>query len=255
MAKVGKVIAYVGTMGSGKTAKLISIYNKLSEQGKYVKVFKHSNDIKRDGHDDMVISRNGDSVPAIAISSLAEIIVHESESVFDAILVDEIQFFNDEFTIETLEGAALVGIDVYVFGLDVNSDLKTFGLMGEILARADEVKKIKSKCHKCGAIARVSEFVGDKKEGEVHVGDLDEYQPSCRACFYADKDESASTDDAVVTKDEFYEFRLKGDGYTLEVGVYDQELTKAGYTVAEVRTINSSKGLENLLQDLGYKLG
>lgn len=250
---VGKVIAYVGTMGAGKTKKLVSLYNRLSEQGKHVVIFKHRNDIERDGHDDTVIARNGDSAPATAISSLAEILLYESERLFDAIFIDEIQFFNDEFTIETLEGAALVGIDVYVFGLDVTSDLKAFGKMGEILARADEVHKLKSKCHRCGQPARVSEFLGDKKTGEVHVGDLDEYQPSCRSCFYADNNVIASNE--LADDREFYEFELKGDGYKLELGAYKEDLDKAGYTLDSVRDINSIVGLENLLRDLGYKLG
>ncbi len=248
---VGKVIAYVGTMGAGKTKKLVSVYNKLIADGKHVMVFKHANDVERGGHSDKVVARNGDTAPAVAINSLAEILIYETEQVFDAILIDETQFFDDEYTLEILEGAALVGVDVYVFGLDVTSDLKTFGKMGDILARADEVHKLKSRCHKCGAPARVSEFVGGEKTSDVLVGDLDAYQPTCRPCFYGDESPAEVAPEMPVD-DEFLEFTLKGVDFGLEMGVYRKDLVKAGYTVEEVKDINSSEGAYNLLRDLGY---
>lgn len=253
----GKIVAYVGTMGAGKTKKLCSLYKKLSEEGKQVIVFKHLNDVERGGHEDMVVARNGDSAPAVAIDSLAEILLYETERLFDAILIDEIQFFDDEFTIEVLEGAAFVGVDVYVFGLDVTSEMKTFGLMGEVLSRADEVKKLKSKCHKCGSPARISEYIGDdEKDCAVKVGDLDEYAPTCRQCFYSEpkrekkKEEPKKVEEQV--EDKFYEFKLHGADFGLELGVYDSELAKAGYTVNDIKDINSSEGITNLLKDLGY---
>lgn len=258
MADVGKVYAYVGTMGAGKTKKLVSIFNKLSSEGKHVVVFKHVNDVQRGGHEDKVVARNGDAAPAVAIESLIEILMYETEQKFDAILIDEIQFFDDEYTIEVIEGAALVGVDVYVFGLDVTSDMETFGLMGDILAIADEVKKLKAKCHKCGAPARVSAYVGEEdKEGAVRVGDIGDYQPTCRACFYTDdqfanKPKKQSKEVEEPKEDEFYEFKLEGKDFSVEIGVYKSELEKAGYTFEDVKDINSSTGITNLLKDLGY---
>lgn len=248
---VGKIIAYVGTMNAGKTKKLVSVYSKLIADGKHVAVFKHANDVERGGHIDKVVARNGDSAPAIPINSLSEILLYETDKMFDAILIDEIQFFDDEFTLETLEGAALVGIEVYVFGLDVTSDLRTFSKVGDILARADEVHKLKSRCHKCGAPARVSEFVGGKKTGDVLVGDLDSYQPTCRPCFYNEAPKQVRPK-KVTTENKFYELALRGNGYSLDVGVYKSDLTRAGYTVEDVKDINSSEGVQNLLRDLGY---
>jgi thymidine kinase len=257
MADVGKIHAYVGTMGAGKTKKLVSIFNRLSGEGKHVVVFKHVNDVQRGGHVDMVVARNGDSAPAVAIKSLTDILMYETDRKFDAVLIDEIQFFDDEYTVEVLEGMAYAGIDVYVFGLDVTSELVTFGQMGDILAVADEVKKLKCRCHKCGAPARVSAYVGkDRKEGAIKVGDIGDYQPTCRACFYNDidvEDSQKSVNEEVQDEDdEFYEFRLRGKDFDVELGVYRSELDKAGYTAEDVRDINSYIGVTNLLKDLGY---
>lgn len=260
MADYGRVTAHVGTMGAGKTKKLVALYNRLTNEGKHVIVFKHYNDVQRGGSADSVVARNGDTAPATAITSLAEILLYETERLFDAILIDEIQFFTDESTIEVIEAAAMVGVEVHVFGLDVTSDFESFGLMGEILARADEVKKLRCKCGKCGAPSRVSAYFGhEKKEGEVKVGDLDEYIPLCRECYYAKADNVTKADvkrpikaPAPLEEDKFYEFRLKGAGYGLELGVYESDLKKAGYTSKEVNDINSTTGVTNLLKDLGY---
>lgn len=251
----GKLYAYVGTMGSGKSKKLCSLYKKLIEEGKHVIVFKHFNDVKRGGQIDKVVSRNGDTAPAVSIESLAEILMYETNKLFDAILIDEIQFFDDEFTLEVIEGAVLVGVDVHVFGLDVTSDFQTFGLVGHILARADEVKKIKSKCHECGRPARVSEYKGkEEKEGTVKVGDLGDYVPTCRKCFYS-TEESKTIKSPTIEEDKFYEFKLKGTDYRLELGAYASDLEKAGYTVEQVKDIKTSEGITNLLKDLGYTEG
>lgn len=249
MANSGKLFAYVGTMGAGKSKRLCSLYHKLTNEGKHVIAFKHANDVQRGGHEDRIVARNGDSVPAVTIESLSEVLLYETEKLFDAILIDEIQFFDDEYTLEVIEGALLVGVDVHVFGLDVTSEFRTFGLMGHILARADEVKKLKTKCHKCGAPARVSAYVGeDSKESAVKVGDLDVYEPTCRACFY----DRFKEENQQSKEDKFYEFHLKSDGFGLDLGVFESDLKRAGYTVEQVKDINSDIGLQNLLKDLGY---
>lgn len=252
--KPGKLYAFVGTMGAGKSKKLCSLYHKLTDEGKTVVVFKHINDAKRGGHKDKIVTRSGDSVPAISIECLSEILHYQINTLFDVVMIDEIQFFEGSTTIEVIEGALLAGVDVYVFGLDVTSEFKPFGLMGHILARADEVKKLKCKCRKCGEDARVSAYFGvEDKEGDVKVGDIGEYVPLCRKCYY---DEFAQlepyTDHQDDFDDKFYEFSLNLDGVRFELGVYESELKLAGYTAEQVQDINSEIGIRNLLEDLGY---
>jgi len=252
MMESGKLYAYVGTMGAGKSKKLCSLYHKLIDEGKHVIAFKHTNDVMRGGHEDKIVSRNGDSVPAVAISSLADTIIYETEKLYDAILIDEIQFFDDDHTLETIEGMLISGIDVYVFGLDVTSEFKTFGLMGHILARADEVKKLKTRCHKCGAPARVSAYIGvDKKSDDVKIGDLGEYVPMCRMC-YLEENEDIPVDGESGKEDPFYETSLVGNTFGVNIGVYESELKAAGYTIEQVKDINSDIGIKNLLKDLGF---
>jgi len=258
-----KIYAYVGTMGAGKTKKLVSLYNKFISEGKNVAVFKHVNDVQRGGHVDAVVARNGDTAPATAIESLCEILGTVLSGELDAVLIDEIQFFDDEDTLLTIELAASLGTDVYVFGLDITSDMETFGPMGDILALADEVKKLKAKCHICGRHARISAYVGtEEKEGAVKVGDIGDYQPTCRDCFHfsgkfsnkftSPVNPTEEAGELVSEDDEFYELTFDFEDLGAEIGVYKSSLEQAGYTYEDVKDINSSEGLTNLLKDLGY---
>jgi thymidine kinase len=169
-------------MGCGKTKKLINLYEEMKRDGLKVAIFKPF--IAREGEDEFVHTRDGRRAPAIAINYLDEIANIADEERLQAILIDEIQFFDDGEPYKLLEGMAMLGMEVYVFGLDVDSDNNTFSNVGDILAHADEVHKLRTPCVKCGEEARISKFVGELKEGIVQVGDLDDYEPHCRACYF-----------------------------------------------------------------------
>lgn len=180
---IGRVVTYVGVMGSGKTKKLISLYEEIKNDGLRVAVFKPFIARKGEG-DGFVYARDGRMAPALAINFLDEIPAIVDQERLDAILIDEVQFFDDEEPQKLLEGLALAGLEIYVFGLDVTSDNETFGSIGDILAHSDEVHKLRAPCVKCGEEARISKFMGGKKGGVVQVGDLGDYEPHCRACHY-----------------------------------------------------------------------
>lgn len=185
---IGRLVVTVGAMGSGKTKKLIDLYEEMVGDGIKAAIFKPF--IAREGEDDeFVHARDGRKAPAIAIDYLDEIPLIADSERLQAILVDETQFFDeDEDGFRVLEGLAMGGLEVYVFGLDVDSENNTFGYIGDILAHADEVHKLRTACVKCGEEARISKFVGESKEGVVQVGDLDDYAPHCRSCYHGWKE-------------------------------------------------------------------
>jgi len=243
---MSKLVAVVGAMGAGKTKKLVETFNKLSETGRTVSVFKHTMDVKRDGQRSNVTARDGSSVPATVISTLSEIMDYEPSSGFDVILIDEIQFFDDEYTLEVVEELVTNGVEIHVFGLDLNSDFESFGLMGEILALADEVKKIKCKCHICKSPARVSMFLKGKKDSEIQVGGLEDYKPTCRSCFYMMKNIEEDMEKQTIRS-----VILRTKDMEVELMISDEDLQKAGYTIEDIRDINSTVGMTNLLKDIG----
>ena len=66
---------------------------------------------------------------------------------------------------------------------------KPFGPMPALLAVAEEVTKVHAICVKCGALAYVSHRIV-KSDKQVLLGEKDEYEPLCRAC-YANVESSA----------------------------------------------------------------
>lgn len=184
MAKTfGRVVGYFGPMGSGKTKQLISLYKEMVEEGLKVQIFKPF--LAREGEQDAYVhARNGEKAPATVIDYMDEIPAIAEQLQLDAVLIDEIQFFDDEYPEMIVDGMAMAGVEVYLFGLDVTSENETFGVVGELMAHADQVEKLHAPCVKCGEPARISKFVGEAKEGVIQVGDLDEYQPHCRSCYY-----------------------------------------------------------------------
>lgn len=179
---IGRISIYVGAKGCGKTKKLINLYEEMKRDGLKVAIFKPF--IAIEGENEFVHARDGRKAPAIAIDYLDEIPNIANEERLQAILIDEIQFFDDGEPHKLLEGMAMAGMEVYVFGLDVDPDNNTFSDVGDILAHADEVHKLRIPCVKCGEEARISKFVGGVKEGIVQVGDLDDYEPHCRVCYF-----------------------------------------------------------------------
>ena len=66
--------------------------------------------------------------------------------------------------------------------LDTDSTGKTFGKMGDLLAVADEVVKLKAVCTVCGADASKSQRLLSVAT-QVSVGGADQYEARCRSCW------------------------------------------------------------------------
>lgn len=243
---VGELTTVVGVMGSGKSEKLIEMYYELKEKGINVGVFKPIIDTRTTN---LVMSRNGKSIPAIAIKDINDIYTFEIDYL-DVILIDEAQFFNQDDVVDALLSLTLLGIDVYVFGLDLTSEGKTFGKMGDIMAASHEVIKLTRKCNRCENDARISHYNGNDKTQDIRIGDLGEYEPLCLQCFALatmDKPFNEQSENETI-----YHFLIGGDsvGFKLDLYVPKSDLEKAGYAYEDVMDINSLEGAENLLIDL-----
>lgn len=70
---------------------------------------------------------------------------------------------------------------IYVVGLDQDSFEKTFGPMGDLMAMADEVRKITAICFKCGQEATMT--IKKTKGHDIEPGDIDLYEARCRNCW------------------------------------------------------------------------
>jgi len=70
---------------------------------------------------------------------------------------------------------------IIVSGLDMNGWREPFGVMPELMARADDVQKLTAICFKCKKPANLT-YVKNKKQKKVKSGDKDLYEARCRLC-------------------------------------------------------------------------
>lgn len=172
-----------GCMFAGKTEELIRRINILSYAKKNIIMFKPKIDNRYS--DSEIVSHSGAKVPCLVVEK-AQDILKKIEADTEVVAIDEVQFF-DKDIVEVCEYLADKGIRVMVAGLDKDFRGESFGVMPELLTRAEFVTKLTAVCAKCGAPAtRTQRLVNGKPAGFedpiVMVGADESYEPRCRHC-------------------------------------------------------------------------
>lgn len=172
-----------GCIFAGKTEELIRRINVLSYAKKNIIVFKPKIDNRYS--DSEIVSHSGAKVPCLVVEK-AQDILKKIEADTEVVAIDEVQFF-DKDIVEVCEYLADKGIRVMVAGLDKDFRGESFGVMPELLTRAEFVTKLTAVCAKCGAPAtRTQRLVNGKPAGFedpiVMVGADESYEPRCRHC-------------------------------------------------------------------------
>ena len=172
-----------GCMFAGKTEELIRRINVLSYAKKNIIVFKPKIDNRYS--DSEIVSHSGAKVPCLVVEK-AQDILKKIEADTEVVAIDEVQFF-DKDIVEVCEYLDDKGIRVMVAGLDKDFRGESFGVMPELLTRAEFVTKLTAVCAKCGAPAtRTQRLVNGKPAGFedpiVMVGADESYEPRCRHC-------------------------------------------------------------------------
>ena len=182
-AKDGWIEVICGSMFAGKTEELIRRIKRIDYAKKEVLVFRPRIDNRYST--DEVVSHSNYRHVAITIDSAKEIASYVNENTY-AIAIDEVQFF-DETLIDVCEQYANQGMRVILAGLDKDFRGEVFGIMGELLVKAEFVDKLSAICNVCGNPAtRTQRLI----EGEpahyndpiVLVGASEAYEPRCRHC-------------------------------------------------------------------------
>ena len=179
----GWIEVICGCMFAGKTEELIRRINVLSYAKREIVVFKPKIDNRYS--DSEIISHSGAHVPCLVVKKAQDILKKVKPEV-EVVAIDEVQFF-DEDIIEVCEYLADKGLRVMVAGLDKDFRGESFGVMPELLTRAEFVTKLTAVCAKCGAPAtRTQRLVNGKpadfEDPIVLVGAKDHYEPRCRHC-------------------------------------------------------------------------
>ncbi|WP_295251729.1 thymidine kinase [uncultured Catenibacterium sp.] len=179
----GWIEVICGCMFAGKTEELIRRINVLSYARKNILVFKPQIDNRYSTTE--IASHAGSKVPCIVINEAKEILNHVNYDT-DVVAIDEVQFF-DEDVVDICEYLADSGLRVMVAGLDKDFRGEPFGVLPDLLTRAEFVTKLTAVCAKCGAPATRTQRIINGKPASfndpiVLVGAKEAYEPRCRHC-------------------------------------------------------------------------
>ncbi len=183
----GRIEVVAGVMFSGKSEELIRRVRRALIARHRVRVFKSHLDARYEGIY-RVSSHTGVAVDAVPIDRSEEILraIGEPENV-DVVAVDETQFL-DAGILDVATHLADQGVRVILAGTDTDFRGEPFGLMGPLMAIAEEVTKLQAICVVCGDLASRNQRLVDGKPAPwnmpvVLVGGSESYEARCRRCF------------------------------------------------------------------------
>jgi thymidine kinase len=189
----------IGPMFSGKTSRLVEVYNQCNFCNINVIVINHELDNRYD--ENLLTTHDKVNIPCIKTDKLMNLYTEhiDLESSLDefqtidilkdkyqvlkseVILINEGQFFPDlcEFVNELLKKDK----HIYVCGLDGDFERKKFGNLLDLIPLCDKVTKLTSLCANCknGTSGIFSMRLSSEKEQTV-VG-YNNYIPVCRECY------------------------------------------------------------------------
>jgi thymidine kinase len=179
-----------GPMFSGKSEELIRRLRRAEIAGQRALIVKPTIDNRYDvGH---VVSHAGAKMRAVTASSSDEVMRFAAG--YDAVGIDEVQFFDDGI-VDAIATLVDDGARVVAAGLAQDFRGLPFGAMPTLLCVAEFVDKLEAVCHRCGGPATMTQrlvngepapFAGET----IQVGALDSYEARCRNCHESGRDES-----------------------------------------------------------------
>lgn len=180
------IIAHIGPMFGGKTSALMSNITKFKIAGYDTVLFKPLKDDRYDT--DKVVNHDGEKLNAVNIIGINDVIefIKENPNI-DVIGIDEFQMLKDKlFTAKYMVESLIETILKYkktliISGLDLDSELKPFDNVKEILPYCTHINKHKAVCMKCGSDATTTRCKVEKSDQEL-VGGSDIYEPICYNC-------------------------------------------------------------------------
>ncbi len=178
---VGSLEVICGSMFCGKTEELIRRLRRARIAKQKVQVFKPVIDNRYDHM--KVTSHSGLDVDAVPVATSAEIL-DKLEPETTVVGVDEAQFF-DGGIVDVVESLADKGMRVIVTGLDTDFRGEPFACMPELMARAEQVDKLRAICMVCGEEATRTQRLVNGKPAHFHdpivvVGAQELYEARCR---------------------------------------------------------------------------
>jgi len=191
MNRLGKLYFRYGTMGSAKTALLLTTAYNFEERGLIYACLKPVVDT-RDG-DSVIRSRIGIEracrwiFPDSNLYMMAKEICREKGAMVDWFLVDEAQFLSAEQVDQLSRVVDDYGCNVVCYGLRTDFKSQLFEGSRRLFEIADTIDEIKSTCT-CGRKTIINARIGAggdfvEEGAQVEIGGDDRYIAVCRKCW------------------------------------------------------------------------
>lgn len=175
---MGSLDLIYGCMFSGKTSKLIDIYNLKKDKHKCL-VINYIFD-KRYTNDDKIVSHDKESINCVCIQELEELTNSDKLYKAEYIFINEAQFFKD-LKNWVLYVKIILEKNVILCGLDLDFKRERFGELMDLIEYASNVYHMKGKCEKCDKESLFTHRLVDN-DNQVLIGSS-EYIPVCKECW------------------------------------------------------------------------
>lgn len=184
----GWIEVICGSMFSGKTEELIRRLRRAEFARQRVEIFKPGVDTRF--HELEVVSHDRNSIRSTPVPNSSNLLLLAGD--IEVVGIDEAQFF-DEGLPPVCEQLASQGVRVIAAGLDMDFLGRPFGPMPRLMAMAEYVTKVHAICMRCGELANFSHRTSASRELVV-LGETDQYEPLCRACYFAARVQEGSAE-------------------------------------------------------------
>lgn len=201
--QAGYLELILGSMFSGKSTRLVEIYNQCKFCDIPVVAVNHDIDNRYDEEPSMV-THDKTKIPCIKTNMLKNIWNPELKGLSDetglisqasanclitkyskVILINEGQFFDDLF--DVVNNMVNHGKQVYICGLDGDFERKKFGQMLDLIPLCDKVTKLTSLCSICkNGTPGIFSMRLTSETAQTVVGS-ENYIPVCRRCYTTKK--------------------------------------------------------------------
>ena len=180
-------------MFSGKSEELIRRLNRATYAEQNVLVVKPRIDTrneskiasrKKKDKKDTKFEENS-SFPAHEISTAKEFVDLVSQHKPDVLAIDEAQFFQEwllELIDEFLDKWGATNFKIIVSGLDMDAWKNPFGIMPQLMAKANEVTKFTAVCFRCKKNDANLTYKKSGSKEQIEVGNFQTYEARCRTC-------------------------------------------------------------------------
>lgn len=180
LESTGYLEIIIGPMFSGKTTRIVEIYNEHLKKNPEVKisVINFTGDTRY--HVSMLSTHDQIMIPCIFTTKLQDIMNNIEVEESGVVLINEAQFFPDLYDV-VVNMVTILNKRVYLCGLDGDFKRQRFGQVLDLIPMCDVVYKLKSVCHFCKKSAIFS-YRLTNEDSQVVIGSSN-YVPLCRKCY------------------------------------------------------------------------